>query len=88
MARNITINSKVLLAGLLLVATAGASDTLRADTGTDKSTTEMAEAERARTRKQVTAAAEEAIASVRASTKLDLDIRLIGPTSVKVAGKR
>ena len=88
MARNITLHSTVLLAGLFLVATAGASDTLTAVTGTDKSTTEMAEAERARNRKEVTAAADEAIASVRASTKLDLDIRLIGPTSVKVAGKR
>lgn len=35
-----------------------------------------------------TAAAEKAVEAVLADTKLDLDIRLIGPTSVKVAGDR
>lgn len=33
-------------------------------------------------------AAEKAAEAVVASTKLDLDIRLIGPTSVKIAGER
>lgn len=35
-----------------------------------------------------TAAAEKAVEAVLADTKLDLDIRLIGPTSVKIAGDR
>lgn len=34
------------------------------------------------------AAAEKVIETLLADTKLDLDIRLIGPTSVKVAGDR
>ena len=38
--------------------------------------------------KATTAATEKAIAAVLADTKLDLDIKLIGPTSVKVAGDR
>ena len=38
--------------------------------------------------KAATDAALLAIASVRADNKLDLDIRLIGPTSVKVASDR
>jgi len=33
-----------------------------------------------------TAAAEQAVAAVIEETRLDLDIRLIGPTSVKIAG--
>ena len=33
-------------------------------------------------------AVRQAIQSVRANTKLDLDIKLIGPTSVKIASKR
>lgn len=33
-------------------------------------------------------AAEKAVEAVLADTKLDLDIRLIGPTSVKVASER
>jgi len=33
-----------------------------------------------------TAAAEQAVAAVIEATRLDLDIRLIGPTSVKIAG--
>ena len=32
------------------------------------------------------AAAEQAVAAVLEETRLDLDIRLIGPTSVKIAG--
>ena len=35
-----------------------------------------------------TAAAEQAVAAVIEETRLDLDIRLIGPTSVKIAGDR
>jgi hypothetical protein len=34
------------------------------------------------------AAAESAIATVLADTRLDLDIRLMGPTSVKIASDR
>jgi len=38
--------------------------------------------------KATTVATEKAIAAVLADTKLDLDIRLIGPTSTRVAGDR
>ena len=34
------------------------------------------------------AAAREAAASVKDANRLDIDIQLVGPTSVKIAGKR
>ena len=43
---------------------------------------------RDRAEKATTAATEQAIAAVLANTKLDLDIRLIGPTSTRIAGDR
>lgn len=39
-------------------------------------------------RKAVEAAAEEAVKAMRSENRLDLDIHLIGPTSVKIAGDR
>lgn len=41
-----------------------------------------------RAEKATAVAAEKAIAAVLADTKLDLDIRLIGPKSIKIAGDR
>ena len=41
-----------------------------------------------RVEKATAVAAEKAIAAVLADTKLDLDIRLIGPNSIKIAGDR
>lgn len=38
--------------------------------------------------KEANAAVEKAVKAVLAETKLDLDIRLIGPTSVKIASDR
>ena len=38
--------------------------------------------------KETNAAVEKAVRTVLAETKLDLDIRLIGPTSVKIASDR
>lgn len=46
------------------------------------------EVSRDRAEEATIAATENAIASVLANTKLDLDIRLIGPTSTKIAGDR
>ena len=43
---------------------------------------------RDRAEKATTVATEQAIAAVLADTKLDLDIRLIGPTSTRIAGDR
>jgi hypothetical protein len=77
------------LTAILLATTASAD--------TDKTTTvavtapaviSSPEVSRDLAEKATTAATEKAIAAVLAETKLDLDIRLIGPTSVKVAGDR
>ena len=47
-----------------------------------------AEASREQAREANEEAAREASEAIEASTRLDLDIRLIGPTSVKIAGQR
>ena len=70
---------RVLMLGGLLAASAGWAD-------------ETAQESRAVSREQARqaqeAAAREAAKSVRTATELDLDIRLIGPTSLKVARGR
>jgi len=77
------------LAAILLSTTAMAD--------TDTTVTVAAEAaavvasdqvNRDRAEKATTVATEQAIAAVLADTKLDLDIRLIGPTSTRIAGDR
>ena len=70
----------------LAVAPARAGDT----TGPEKprETTETsASQEREIAAVAIRAAAEEAARSVRKAIRLDLDIRLIGPTSPRIAGK-
>jgi len=75
------------LAGLLALNTAFAQDaaTTEAD---DITVVDTDETNRDRARKAAKAAAEEAVEAMRSENRLDLDIRLIGPTSVKIAGDR
>ena len=57
------------------------------ETGTDQAAVDSAaETGRELAREANERAAEEAAKAVRAANQLDLDIRLIGPTSVKIAG--
>jgi len=74
----------------ILLATAAIADTDKTATvaATTPAVISSTEASRDLAEKATTAATEKAIAAVLADTKLDLDIRLIGPTSVKVAGDR
>ena len=71
-------------AGLLLTGL------LAAGTGLADDKNDAASSERAReqARQAVEAAARDAARAVRDSNQLDLDIRLIGPTSVKIASDR
>jgi len=69
----------LLLTGLLAAGTGLADD--KNDAASSKSTREHA-------RQAVEAAARDAARAVRDSNQLDLDIRLIGPTSVKIASDR
>jgi hypothetical protein len=74
----------------ILLATAAIADTDKTATVavTAPAVISSTEVSRDRAEKATTAATEDAIAAVLADTKLDLDIKLIGPTSVKVAGDR
>lgn len=69
----------LLIAGLLAAGTAGAADGKDHDSNT---------AARQRAKAATEAATREAVAAVRDANRLDLDIRLVGPTSVKIADKR
>jgi hypothetical protein len=69
----------LLLAGLLAGGTGVADDKIGAASG---------EHAREQAREAVETAAREAARAVRDSNQLDLDIRLVGPTSVKIAGDR
>lgn len=73
----------LLLAGLLAYSAAG----FAAPEATDD-VEEMKSLERARTEKAVKEAASDAIESLKANNKLDLDIRLIGPNSITIAGRK
>ena len=60
--------------------------TMAQETTTDPvATEEVAAAQRDIAREANEAAAEEAAKALQAATRLDLDIRMIGPTSVKIA---
>jgi len=70
------------LAGILACSTGYAEEVdVAAKVDTDEINRNLA-------REAVEAAAEEAVEAVRSATRLELDIRLIGPTSVKIAGER
>ena len=71
-------------AGLLLTGLLAAG-TVLADDKNDAASSERA---REQARQAVEAAARDAARAVRDSNQLDLDIRLIGPTSVKIASDR
>ena len=77
------------LAAILLTATAVADTETTVTVAADAPAVVASdEVSRDRAEKVTTAATEQAIAAVLADTKLDLDIRLIGPTSTIIAGDR
>lgn len=85
-------NIRPLAAGLALVSllavNAGFADEIVVTEKRDKTAAEADNQRRDLAKEANTTAVEKAVEAVLASTKLDLDIRLIGPTSVKVAGER
>ena len=78
--------TSVLVAASLLAAPPGWTRDEAPEAG-DRIET-AAEASREQAREAHEAAVREASEALKAATRLDLDIRLIGPTSVKIAGKR
>lgn len=74
------------LAGVLACGTGFAEDDETTISG-DAAVLSTDEVNRERAREAVEAAAAEAAEAVRAAIRLDLDIRLVGPTSVKIAGE-
>lgn len=74
----------------ILLCTAAIADTDATITVAADAAAEVASDQASRDRAEIatTVAAEQAIASVLSNTKLDLDIRLIGPTSTRIAGDR
>lgn len=77
------------LAALVLSGTALAETESAATIDVDMPAANVAdEVSRDRAQAATIEATKNAIASVLANTKLDLDIRLIGPTSTKIAGDR
>jgi hypothetical protein len=75
------------LAGLLATS-ATFADEIVVTERLEAAATNAVEVDRDLLRKVNAAAAKKAIETVLADTKLDLDIRLIGPTSVKIASDR
>jgi len=82
-----TLVAALALAGLLAVNAAIGDEIVVTETR-DESTIQADEQQRNLARKANEAAVEKAVEDVLASTKLDLDIRLIGPTSVMIASDR
>lgn len=74
----------------ILLSTAAIADTDTTVTVTADTAAVIAsdQVSRDRAEKATTVATDQAIAAVLANTKLDLDIRLIGPTSTRIAGDR
>jgi hypothetical protein len=75
------------LASLLSISPVFADEVVVTETA-DTATISTDQVTRNLLKKANTAAAEKAAEAVIADTKLDLDIRLIGPTSVKIASER
>ncbi len=82
------MTATVLVAMLLTTAAIADTETTVAVTAETSAVSASNEISRERAEKATTVAAEKAIAAVIADTKLDLDIRLIGPSSTKIAGDR
>ena len=79
----------VALAAILLSTTASADTDTTVNVAAEAvSVVASDQVSRDRAENATTAATEQAIAAVLANTKLDLDIRLIGPTSTRIAGDR
>ena len=73
---------------LLSVSAIADTDTTVIVTTETSAVSSSNEVSRDRAEKATIVATENAIAAILADTKLDLDIRLIGPTAVKIAGDR
>jgi hypothetical protein len=80
------------LAGLaltsLLAVNAVVADEIAVKETSEAVTVNTDQIDRDRLRLETAAAVRRAVSAVLADTKLDLDIRLIGPTSVKIADDR
>lgn len=74
--------------GGLLLATVVSCNSGFADERETMDKKSTAETQRQLARDAVELAAREAVKTVLENTRLDLDIRLIGPTSVRIAGDR
>ena len=72
--------------GGLLLATLAACNSGFADERETVDKKNTAETHRQLAREAVETAAREAVKTVLEDTRLDLDIRLIGPTSIRIAG--
>lgn len=79
-ARLVAATLSILLSGSIAMAEEATTDQER--------TQAIADAQRDLARAANKVAAEEAAKAVQAANRLDLDIRLIGPTSVKIASGR
>ena len=81
--------SRKLITGLAIVSVLFASAASAENSATTESSSiNVAKESLEQAKRANEAAAESAIATVLADTRLDLDIRLIGPTSVKIASDR
>lgn len=84
-------NKRHLVAGLALASlftvNAGFADEIVVTEAREDATVPAADVQRAQA-KANSAAVAKAVEAVLAETRLDLDIRLIGPTSVKIASER
>jgi outer membrane receptor for ferric coprogen and ferric-rhodotorulic acid len=85
--KNLYVLLAVVLSQLALAASGiAAEQAAQPQTGTPKAPAAVVSKDRAA--KAVAEATRQAVESIRADTKLDLDIRLIGPSSVTVASEK
>ena len=84
----LTKRTTVLIVAGLLVGNAAQAEAPVANQATPAADSSIGEQSTARARKANEDAASKAAAAVVERTRLDLDIRLLGPTSVKIAGDR
>ena len=81
--------SRKLITGLAIVGVLFANVASAENSATtESSTVDVAKESLEQAKRANEAAAEAAVETVLADTRLDLDIRLIGPTSVKIASDR
>lgn len=83
--RTITVALAAIFLSTTAIADTDAIVTVTADAASVVASDQVS---RERAEKATTVATEQAIAAVLADIKLDLDIRLIGPTSKRIAGDR